>query len=197
MTSLDLVLAGVILASALFGLFRGFISALASLLAWILAGWAAFHYGAAVAVLLAEGGTPAATELFGGYALCFIVVMIVVGLIGWAVKLLVKAVGLSSLDRVLGLALGALRGVFIAVVMVLLMAFTALPQGPGWQRAQLLPHLVPAAQWLSRWLPEWTVQELDFGNGPPAGDNDSLLALPPPLDDPGAPPAPDTPPATN
>ncbi|GGD37289.1 CvpA family protein [Pseudoxanthomonas indica] len=197
MTSLDLVLAGVILASALFGLFRGFISALASLLAWVLAGWAAFHYGAAVAVLLAEGGTPEATELFGGYALCFIAVMIVVGLIGWAVRLLVKAIGLSSLDRLLGLALGAIRGVFIAVVMVLLMAFTALPRGPGWQQAQLLPHLIPAAQWLSRWLPEWTVQELDFGNGPLAGDNDGLLALPPPLDDPGAPPAPETPPASN
>ncbi|HVK52712.1 MAG TPA: CvpA family protein [Pseudoxanthomonas sp.] len=190
MTSLDLVLAGVILASALFGLFRGFISALASLLAWLLAGWAAFHYGAAVAVLLAEGGTPEATELFGGYALCFIVVMIVVGLIGWAVKMLVKAVGLSSLDRLLGLALGAIRGVFIAVVMVVLMAFTALPRGPGWQQAQLLPVLIPGAQWLSRWLPEWTVQELDFGNGPQAGDNTDLLALPPPLDDPGAPPAP-------
>lgn len=197
MTSLDLVLAGVILASALLGLFRGFIGALASLLAWLLAGWAAFHYGDQVAVLLAEGGTPAATELFGGYALCFIVVMIVVGLIGWLVKLLVKAVGLSSLDRLLGLALGAVRGAFIATVMVLLMAFTAMPRGAGWQQSQLIAVLLPGAQWLSRWLPEWTVSELDFGNGPAAGDNSHLLALPPPLDDTGAPPAPASPPAPN
>lgn len=197
MTTLDLVLAAVIGASALFGLFRGFISALASLLAWLLAGWAAFHYGDQVAVLLAEGGTPQATELFGGYALCFVAVMIVVGLIGWLVKLLVKAVGLSSLDRLLGLALGLLRGAFIAVIMVLLMAFTAMPRGPAWQQSRLIPLLQPAAQALSRWLPEWTVSELDFGNGTPAGDNVDLPALPPPLDDTGAAPAPASPPTAN
>ena len=148
-------------------------------------------------MLLAEGGTPGATELFGGYALCFVVVMIVVGLIGWLVKMLVKAVGLSSLDRLLGLALGLLRGLFIAVVMVLLMAFTQLPRGPGWRQSQLIPVLLPAAQALSRWLPEWTVQELDFGNGPAAGDNSHLPALPTPLNESGAPTAPASPPATN
>ena len=47
--------------------------------------------------------------------------------------------------------------------------------------------LLPGAQWLSRWLPEWTVQELDFGNGVPAGDNARLHPLPLPLEESGAP----------
>lgn len=194
---IDLVLIAVIGASALFGLIRGFIGALASLLAWLLAAWVAFHYGAQVAVLLAEGGTPAATELFGGYALCFVGVMILVGLVGWLVRLLVKAVGLSGLDRLLGLALGLVRGVFIACVLILLMAFTNLPKEPSWQQSRVLPALLPGARWLSAWLPEWTVQELDFGNGAPAGDNGVLPSLPPPLDEAGALQAPDSPPASN
>ncbi len=190
---IDIVLAAVIGVSALFGLMRGFIGALASLLAWLLAGWAAFHYGATLAGWLAEGRTPDATELFGGYALCFIGVMIVVGLIGWLVRTLVKAIGLSPLDRMLGLALGLVRGAFVACVLVVLMAFTQLPRQPAWQNSVLMPVLSPPAQWLSAWLPEWTVQELDFGNGSPAGDNARLPAMPPPLDETGAPAAPEVP----
>lgn len=194
---IDLVLAAVIGASALFGLLRGFIGALASLLAWLLAGWVAFHYGAEVAGILAEGGTPGATELFGGYALSFIAVMIVVGLIGWLVRLLVKAIGLSTLDRMLGLALGLARGALVACILVLLAGFTDLPREPSWAQSRLVPVLLPGAQWLSRWLPEWTVSELDLGFGPPAGDNGVLPALPPPLDETGAQQAPDSPPASN
>lgn len=193
MTMIDIVLAAAIGVSALFGLMRGFIGALASLLAWLLAGWAAFHYGDTVAGWLAEGRTPDATELFGGYALCFIGVMIVVGLMGWLMRTLLKAIGLSPLDRVLGLALGVVRGAFVACVLILLMAFTHLPQQPAWQQSMLVPILSPAAQWLSVWLPEWTVQELDFGNSRQAGDNVSLPALPPPLDESGAQRAPEVP----
>ncbi len=197
---IDVVLAAVIGVSALFGVMRGFIGALASLLAWVLASWAAFRYGAVVAGWLAEGGTPDATELFGGYALCFIGVMIIVGLIGWIVRTLVKAIGLSGVDRALGLALGIVRGALVACVMVLLLGFTRMPHQPAWRQSQLVPLFQPGAQWLSRWLPEWTVSELDFGNGPAAGDNDASPGLPAPLEESSRTPAPEpapVPPAPN
>ena len=47
--------------------------------------------------------------------------------------------------------------------------------------------LLPGAQWLPRWFPAWTVPELDFGNGVPAGDNARLHPLPLPLEESGAP----------
>lgn len=174
--------------STLFGLMRGFISALASMVAWLLSGWVAFHYGADVAHLLSSDGQPSASELLGGYVLSFVGVMIFVGLTGWAIRHLVKSVGLSGLDRVLGLALGLARGAFVACVVLLLTAFTDLPSEPEWRRSSVVPVLLPGAQWLARWLPEWTVQELDFGNGRPAGDNARLHPLLPlPLEEIGAP----------
>ena len=48
LTATDWLLLAVILASALLGLFRGFIGVLASLAAWVLAAWAAFRFGAPV-----------------------------------------------------------------------------------------------------------------------------------------------------
>ncbi|WP_334180625.1 CvpA family protein [Pseudoxanthomonas sp.] len=188
MSALDLTLLAIVGVSTLFGLMRGFISALASMVAWLLSGWVAFHYGGDAAHWLSSDGPPSASELLGGYVLSFIGVMIFVGLMGWAIRHLVKSVGLSGLDRMLGLGLGLARGAFVACIVLLLTAFTDLPREPEWHRSSVVPVLLPGAQWLSQWLPEWTVQELDFGNGRPAGDNAGLKhLLPLPLEDTGAP----------
>lgn len=196
MSLLDLALLAIIGVSALFGLMRGFVGVLVSIAAWLLAGWAAFHFGAETARWMSSDGPPTASELLGGYALSFIAVMLFVGLVGWVVRQLVKTIGLSGVDRLLGLVLGLLRGAFVASVLVLLTGFTSLPREPEWQRSAVIPALLPVAQWLSVWLPEWTVQELDFGNGAPAGDNARLPSLPRPLEDSGVPQDPVSPPAS-
>lgn len=164
MTATDLVLLAVIVVSMLFGLMRGFIGVLASLLAWLLAGWASFHFGARIALLLAGGhGTPGTGQLFAGYGVSFLCVLLVVGIVGWIVRKLVHAVGLSGMDRALGLALGVVRGGFVACLLVLLMGFTAMPREPGWRDSQVVPVLLPGAQLLRGLLPPWAARQVDFG----------------------------------
>lgn len=164
MTATDLVLLAVIGLSMLFGLMRGFIGVVASLLAWLLAGWASFHFGARIALLLAGGhGTPSAGQLFAGYALSFLCVVLVVGVVGWLVRKLVYAVGLSGVDRAMGLALGVVRGGFVACLLVLLMGFTAMPREPAWRDSRVVPVLLPGAQLLRGLLPPWAARRVDFG----------------------------------
>src|SRR5690606_27413957 len=110
MTAVDLVLLAIVLVSAVFGAFRGLIGVLASLAAWVLAGWAAFRFGGVVALMLAPDGQAGAAQLFGGYALAFIGVLLLVGIAGWLLRKLVHGIGLSSMDRFLGLVLGLVRG---------------------------------------------------------------------------------------
>lgn len=167
MTTTDLLLLAVIGVSALFGLMRGFIGVLASLLAWLLAGWAAFRFGGRAALAIAGGADPGPGHLLAGYGLSFLAVLVFVGLVGWGVRQLVKSVGLSGLDRALGLGLGLARGGFVACVLVLLMGFTSLPREPGWRDSTVLPVLLPGAQWLSGWLPQWAAQRIDFGDRQP------------------------------
>lgn len=189
MGAIDWVLLAVVAVSALFGLMRGFVGVLASLIAWLLAGWAALHFGADVGLMLSGDGEIGAGELFGGYALCFIGVLVVVGLVGWLVRKLVQSVGLSGLDRVLGLALGVARGAFVACAMVLLLGLTAMPREAEWQRSQVVPVFVPGAQWMRAWLPEWAAEHVDLdGSGtsdhdelPPAATPDTGPALPAPV----------------
>lgn len=162
MTMTDWVLLAVMGVSAGLGLVRGFIGVLASLAAWVLAGWAAFRFGGRLAVVLAGGGDPGPSELLGGYGISFLAVLVVVGLVGWAMRKLVHGVGLSGVDRFLGLALGLARGAFVACALVLLMGFTALPQDEDWRRSRTLPVFLPGALWMRGWLPDWAAAHADF-----------------------------------
>lgn len=204
MNAIDLILLLVVAASALLGLMRGFVGVVASLLAWAAATWCAFRYGGHIAFLLSDDGQPGATGLLAGYALAFFGVLVAVTLVGWMMRKLLHSVGLSGLDRSLGLVLGLVRGVLVACVLVLLMAFSALPREPAWKQSRALPVLLPGAQWLAQWLPDWAAGELDFGNGRAGGDNGLLHqagavvetitgSLPAPVDT--APPAPAAEPA--
>ena len=180
MNATDLLLLGIILVSTLLGILRGFVGAVVSLVAWLLAGWAAFQYGARVALVLAGNEAPGAGQLLAGYGLCFLGVLLVVGVVGWVVRKLVKAAGLSGADRALGGALGLARGGFVACVLVLLMGLTALPRDPGWRQSQVLPVLLPGAQWLRGWLPAWAAQRVDFdGDGPHSIELGDAQAPPP------------------
>lgn len=180
MTTTDLLLLAVIGVSALSGLMRGFIGVLASLLAWVLAGWAAFRFGAQLALMLTGGAEPGPGQLLAGYGISFMVVMLVVGLVGWGMRQLVKSIGLSGLDRALGLGLGVVRGGFIACVFVLLMGFSSMPREPGWRDSEVLPLLLPGAQWLSGWLPAWAAQRIDLGTDRHRPPSDGASRLPQP-----------------
>ena len=205
---IDLLLLVVIGGSTLLGLLRGFVGTLVSLAAWLLAGWAAFRFGEHAAFWLSDDGIPSSSELLGGYASVFVAVVVAITLAGMLVKSLVKSVGLSGLDRLLGLALGAARGALVACMGLLLMAFSSLPQEPAWAGSRAVVVLLPGAQWMARWLPDWAAQELDFGNGRPSGDN-ALVdqagamfeaitgALPVPVDEQGPEPGAEPPPPSH
>ena len=205
---IDLLLLVVIGGSTLLGLLRGFVGTLVSLAAWLLAGWASFRFGEHAAFWLSDDGIPSSSELLGGYASVFVAVVVAITLAGMLVKSLVKSVGLSGLDRLLGLALGAARGALVACMGLLLMAFSSLPQEPAWPQSRAVAVLTPGAQWMARWLPDWAVQELDFGNGRPSGDN-ALVdqagamfeaitgALPVPVDEQGPEPGAEPPPPSH
>lgn len=186
MSAVDWLLLAIVGFSALFGLMRGFVSVLASLVAWVLAAWVAFRFGAQLGVILAGADEPGTSQVLAGYALGFIGVLVVVGLAGWLVRKLVHSIGLSGLDRLLGLGLGVVRGVFVACALVLLLGLTAMPRERAWQASAVVPVFVPGAHWLGGWLPDWVAQQVDFGTGGgfgaiqrPTPDNGPALPVPP------------------
>lgn len=181
---IDLVLLAVIGVSALLGLLRGFVGIVVGTLSCLLAGWASFRFGGQAGRWLADGAEPSLTQYLGGYALTFVAVMLVVGVIGMLIRSAVKATQLTGTDRALGFGLGLLRGGLIACVLVLLMGFTPLTREPGWRESLLLPLLQPGTDWMRAHVPDWSMPQLnlpamDLGTPAEAGDNAQVDQAPP------------------
>ncbi|GAB3389300.1 CvpA family protein [Lysobacter fragariae] len=162
MTALDWVLLLVVGVSALLGLLRGVIGLVASLLAWALAGVAALAFGGDVGRSLVTDGQLGWGEVLGGYALSFLVVWMVVALIGWVVKRVADSAGLSGVDRMFGLGLGVVRGVFFACVLLLGLGLSDVPREAAWRGSALVAVLLPGAQWMRGCLPPWAAQRIDL-----------------------------------
>lgn len=178
---IDVLLLVLIGGSTLLGLLRGMVGTLVSVVGWVLAGWLSFRYGESAAFWWSDNGVPSSAELFGGYVGTFIVVLVAVTLVGMLLRSAIKTVGLSGLDRLLGMVLGLLRGALLGCLLVLLMGFTPMTKEPSWAQSRLLPVLLPGAEWLHGQLPDWSVPESDSLNPPPAGDNGAVGGLPTPL----------------
>ncbi|MDQ3056875.1 MAG: CvpA family protein [Pseudomonadota bacterium] len=163
MSPTDWMLLAIIALSALLGVMRGLVGVVVSIVAWLLAGLAAFHYGAESAQWLSAGAAPGWRHLFAGYGLSFIAVLVVVGLVGWMLRRMIHSAGLSGLDRTLGFMFGLVRGGVIACVLVLALGFTSMPREPAWRQSLIVPLLIPGAAWLRDWLPPWAADRVQLG----------------------------------
>ena len=71
------------------------------------------------------------------------------GILGKLGSQVVKATGLSLVDRLLGTVFGFARGIIIVLVMVYILRQLAPPQNLQWlAQSQLMPHLDMLAQWV-------------------------------------------------
>lgn len=150
---IDLILALLVAASALLGLLRGFVGIVVGTLSWLLAGWAAFRFGNDAAHWWAAPQAPGAGHLAGGYIGVFITVMVTVALVGKLLKAGVHMTLLGGVDRMLGGALGVLRGLLLACVLLFVGSLTPLPAEPAWQQSRLRPVLQPGVDWMRAQLP--------------------------------------------
>jgi membrane protein required for colicin V production len=144
MTAFDYAVLTVLGMSVLLGLWRGVVSEILALAAWVVA----FLVARAEAAEVANWLAPRLAEPPCGWRRrmcwwwlrfwrCFRVARLVL-------KLLLKAVGLGLLDRMLGAAFGALRGLLVVLVAVMVAGMTPLPKMEWWREARLAPPLETA-----------------------------------------------------
>ena len=162
MTALDWILLLVVGISALLGVLRGLIGIAVSLAAWLLAGSAAWLFGGDVGRSLVTDGQLGWGEYLGGYALSFAVVWVAVALLGLLVRRIAHSAGLSEVDRLFGLGLGLVRGVFFACALLLLLGMTRLPGKPTWRDSTGVAMLLPGVAWMRSWMPPWMQQRVDL-----------------------------------
>lgn len=164
----DYAIVGILVLSVLVGLWRGFIKEVFALAVWIAALWLAFHFSGALAEMLAEAITLPSARTGLAFTGIFVAVLLVGGLLTFLLGKLVETTGLSGTDRLLGAVFGAVRGLALVLLIILVAGFTPLPRDAWWSESRSIQALLPVAEWVAGFLPESVSELLDFH--PPADE---------------------------
>ncbi|HEX7369345.1 MAG TPA: CvpA family protein [Rhodanobacteraceae bacterium] len=164
MNAADIAILAVLALSMLFGLMRGFVSEVLSLLCWVAAFWVAWAFGHQVALFYGTWLKNPTACIIAGYVTCFLGVIIVGALIGWLLHKLMNRGGLRGGDRFMGMLFGFVRGALLVTFVVLMLGFTAIPREAAWWRqSQLLPPFEHGAGWVAQSLPPDVTRYLEIG----------------------------------
>lgn len=153
MTWLDYAVLGVLVISIAWGVWRGLVREIISLLGWLVAFLAANLFAGPLSMHLPETVPTPELRAIGAFLIVFIAALVVTTLLGVVLSHLVKAVGLGGLDRTLGALFGVARGVLAVVALVLLSGLTSAPLQPWWRESMSGGALAAAALALKPWLP--------------------------------------------
>ena len=162
MAVFDYAVIGIVALSLVLGLWRGVVSELIALAAWVLAFVAALEFGAQTGQFLFAGIADPAIRALAGCALVFVGVLVVMSLLRLAVHSMVKALGLSLSDRLLGMFFGLARGVLVVMALVAAGGLTSAPQQPWWKQATLAQPLETAVLVAKPWLPDDLAKRIRF-----------------------------------
>lgn len=157
----DLIIIAVVVISTLVSLLRGFIRESLSLLIWVVAAWVGLRLATPIAELLTPWVAIPSARLILGFVAVFVAVVMAGSLLGLLVAKLISSSGLSGTDRMLGMLFGAMRGVVMVVIAVLVLSLTPVVDDPWWQQSMLLPYAEDLAAFAVDQLPEGVQARID------------------------------------
>ncbi len=162
MTVFDYFVVMIVTASLLLGMWRGVVGEIIALVAWVLAFFAARWWGAHAAQWFTAIADPTLRGVAGWVAV-FVSVLIAMALLRLAVRGLLKVLGMTLSDRLLGTVFGVARGLVLVLVLVALGGMTALPKEKWWSEAYFSAPLETAVLASKPWLPSDVAKRIRFG----------------------------------
>ncbi|TDG13709.1 CvpA family protein [Seongchinamella unica] len=149
LTAADWVIIVILSVSTLLSLWRGFVREALSLLGWVAAFIVAHLFVDQLALQLSSLIANITGRYVAAYAILFVSTLVVFTLVVKVATSLVRAAGLSFLDRVLGTIFGFARGVILILVAAYVIKQLIPEQNQQWlHQSVLMPHLNMLADWV-------------------------------------------------
>lgn len=162
MTIFDYLVLFILACSVIISTLRGLVKEILSLLAWIAAFVAANTYGERLAQLLPAMIPGDVLRLIAAFVILFIGTRILMSLLIAAMNAVIKASGLTLIDRGLGSLFGLGRAFIIIMTIVLLCGMTSIPKQEFWTHALFSPIAETAARTIKPFLPTGFAQHIQF-----------------------------------
>ena len=135
----DIVILIITVLSSVFGLWRGLIKEVLSLLTWIAALLVSRVYSEPLAGLMTGMIENDGIRYVSAFAILFVIVMMLGTFLNFLMSKLLSVTGLKLADRLLGAVFGVARGVIIVLV-ILFVTSVFVSETELWQKSQLIPY---------------------------------------------------------
>lgn len=162
MTGLDYALLGLLGLSAALGFWRGLLSEIVALGAWVLAFVMARTFMGDVQPHMVNWIREPVFQSIAAFLLVFVLVLLGVGLVRWLLSELIRAAGLGVADRFLGACFGLLRGGAILFAVAVLVGVGGFATETWWRTARLSAPLETVVMASRPWLPELLANRLRY-----------------------------------
>jgi len=162
MNWLDYVVLAVFVLSIAWGVWRGLVREVMSLVGWVIAFLAANLFAAPLGDQLpASISRPEYRTLFAFIVIFFLAVIATTLASIWLAKVM-HAAGLGSVDKVFGALFGLLRALIIVLVVAIIAGFTSVPRSAVWKDSLSGNQLGTAVTALKPWLPPALAARLKY-----------------------------------
>jgi membrane protein required for colicin V production len=149
MNGADYLIIGVLAFSMLLGLFRGFVREAIGVIAWLGGLWLAWRYAPLVEPLLGGALDDPPASTWAARAVILVAVLILGWIVASILGYLLQHSALSvSVDRLLGLAFGTLRGAVVIAAIVMLAQFLRVDESQWYKKSKLLPYVSQYTFWI-------------------------------------------------
>ena len=191
-TVLDVIVVVVVLISAMLAMVRGFVREVLSVASWVAAAGAAYLLYPHVLPLIQPYFDSKTIATIVAAAAIFFIALIIASYITMKISDFVIDSRIGAVDRVLGFAFGALRGILLTIVALWFFNFLVKEPQPWIANARTMPLLVSGGDWLISLLPpdfeSWVQEKIKGGV---AGTGGTAPTETPAGEPPGEAPAPE------
>ncbi len=146
----------------LISLTRGLVREVISLVSWIVAFYVAIHYGDVLEPWLPHAISGDVLRIIVTFVVLFVGTRIIMMFFAKLASLVLRASGLTFMDRFLGAFFGLAKGALIALVLVLVCGMTRIPQQPFWRNAMFSPMAEATARTVMPYLPGYFVEYIHY-----------------------------------
>jgi len=153
MTWLDYAALTILVASVLWGIWRGLVREVIAIASWVLAFLGANLFAGPLGDALPKALPTPEIRVAVAFVVVFIAILAVCALVSRMLSKLVHVAGLGELDRSLGGVFGVARALLILLAFALVAGLTALPRQPVWRNSITGPLLAQAVLAIKPWVP--------------------------------------------